>query len=73
MNWNQIEGEWHQLAGQVKAKWGKLTDDDLKVVAGKKEQLAGKIQHHYGVLKDEAEKQIDEWIAKIPAAPSGKQ
>lgn len=65
MNWNQIEGHWHQRAGQVKVHWAKLSDDDLKSVAGKKEQLVGKIQEHYGILRDEAERQIDEWIARF--------
>lgn len=65
MNWNQIEGQWHQLTGQAKSRWAKLTDDDLKNVAGKKEQLIGKLQEHYGILKDDAEKQIDQWIQKL--------
>ena len=68
MNWNQIEGQWHQLAGQAKSKWAKLTDDDLKNVAGKREALLGRLQEHYGILKDDAEKQIDEWLAKITPA-----
>jgi uncharacterized protein YjbJ (UPF0337 family) len=72
MNWDQIEGQWHQLHGQAKSKWAKLTDDDLKNVAGKKEQLAGKIQEHYGILKEDAEKQIDEWIAKLTPSPENK-
>ena len=65
MNWDQIEGQWHQLHGQAKSKWGKLTDDDLKNVAGKKEQLAGKRQERYGIMKEDADKQIDEWIDKV--------
>jgi uncharacterized protein YjbJ (UPF0337 family) len=65
MNWNQIEGQWHQLAGQIKSEWAKFTDDDLKNVAGKREQFVGKLQEHYGVLKDDAEKQVDKWIAKM--------
>ena len=65
MNWTQLEGQWHQLAGQVKSRWAKLTDDDLANVAGKKEHLVGKLQQHYGILKDDAEKQVDEWIEKI--------
>ena len=65
MNWTQLEGQWHQLAGQVKSRWGKLTDDDLTNVAGKKEHLVGKLQQHYGILKDDAEKQVDEWLAKF--------
>ncbi len=65
MNWTQIEGQWHQMTGAAKSKWAKLTDDDLKNVAGKRDQLVGKIEQHYGILKEDAEKQIDEWIAKL--------
>lgn len=65
MNWTQVEGQWHQFAGQVKSKWAKLTDDDLQNVAGKQEQLVGKVQERYGIMKDEAEKQVNEWISKL--------
>jgi uncharacterized protein YjbJ (UPF0337 family) len=65
MNWDQLEGQWHQVTGAVKSTWGKLTDDDVKTVAGKKDALVGRIQERYGILKDEAEKQADEWLAKI--------
>jgi uncharacterized protein YjbJ (UPF0337 family) len=58
MNWDIIEGNWKQFKGKVKAQWGKLTDDHLDVIAGKRAELAGKIQETYGVTKDEAEKQI---------------
>jgi uncharacterized protein YjbJ (UPF0337 family) len=61
MNWDKIEGNWKQLNGKVKEQWGKLTDDDLSMIAGRREQLAGKIQEHYGILKDDAHKQIHEW------------
>lgn len=62
MNWDQIEGKWKQVKGSARAKWGKLTDDDLDVIAGKRESLVGKLQERYGIAKDEAEKQSDEWI-----------
>jgi uncharacterized protein YjbJ (UPF0337 family) len=58
MNWNVIEGNWAQYKGQVKAQWGKLTNDHLDVIAGKRDQLAGKIQEAYGIGQDEADKQI---------------
>ncbi len=58
MNWDTIEGNWKQFKGNVKQQWGKLTDDHIDVIAGKREHLAGKIQQAYGVSKDEAEKQI---------------
>ena len=74
MNWEQIEGQWQQIKGQVKSTWGKLTDDDLKNVAGKKDVLIGKVQARYGVLKDEAEKQVDAWLAKVaPSAGEAKR
>lgn len=65
MNWDRIEGNWKQLKGKVNEKWGKLTDDHLDVVAGKREQLAGKIQEVYGIGKDEANRQIDEFAESM--------
>jgi uncharacterized protein YjbJ (UPF0337 family) len=61
MNWDQIAGQWKQATGKVKAQWGKLTDDDLNVVAGRRDQFVGKIQERYGVAKDEAERQLADW------------
>ena len=61
LNWDRIEGNWKQVTGKVKVQWGKLTDDDLEVVAGRRDQLAGKIQARYGIAKDEAEKQLSAW------------
>lgn len=73
MNWNQVEGQWNQLKGEVKAKWGKLTDDDLTTIGGKKDQLVGKLQQHYGLIKDDAEKQLDAWIATAKPSTSTKK
>ena len=64
MNWDRIEGNWKQVTGRVQTRWGKLTNDDLDVVAGRRDQLAGKIQERYGVAKDEAEKQVAAWERK---------
>lgn len=61
MNWNTIEGNWKQFKGDVKVQWGKLTDDELDVIEGKRDRLAGKIQEKYGIAKDEAEKQLSEF------------
>ena len=65
MNWDIIEGNWKQAKGNVKSKWGKLTDDDLDVAAGKKDILVGKIQERYGMGKDEAEKEVDAYMADL--------
>lgn len=58
MNEDTIKGQWKQLAGKIKEKWGKLTDDDLKVAEGSSEYLAGKVQERYGVARDEADEQV---------------
>lgn len=65
MNWDRIEGNWKQLKGSAKEQWGKLTDDQLEVIAGKREGLAGKIQEAYGISKDEAENQITDWHKRM--------
>ncbi|HWW04005.1 CsbD family protein [Collimonas sp.] len=61
MNWDTIQGNWKQFKGNVKVQWGKLTDDKLDQIAGKRDQLVGSIQEAYGVSKDDAEKQIREF------------
>ena len=61
MNWDTVKGDWKQFSGTVKEKWGKLTDDDLTVINGKREQLEGKLQERYGHSKDQAKKEVDDW------------
>jgi uncharacterized protein YjbJ (UPF0337 family) len=65
MNWDQIAGDWKQFKGKVKEKWGKLTDDELTTIAGKRDQLAGLLQERYGYAKDQAEKELNEFSDKL--------
>lgn len=72
MNWDIIEGNWKQFRGKVNAQWGKLTDDHLDVIAGRRTELAGKIQEAYGLSKDETERQLEsfeqrhkDWSPKV--------
>lgn len=65
MNWEQISGLWKQWTGKAKQKWGKLTDDDLTVIAGKRDELAGLLQERYGYAKEQAEKEIDEFAREL--------
>lgn len=65
MNKDIIKGNWKELTGSIKEKWGKLTDNHLTEIDGKREQLVGKIQKEYGVTKDEAESQVSEFEKKI--------
>lgn len=61
MNWDQVEGKWKQMKGDIRTQWGKLTDDDLHVIGGEKDKLVGRIQERYGIQKDEAQRQVDDW------------
>ncbi len=61
MNSDQFEGKWKQLKGSVKQRWGKLTDDDITTLSGKKDELVGKIQERYGITREQATKEADEW------------
>ncbi len=64
MNWDTIKGNWKQMTGKVKEEWGDLTDDDITEAEGDRDQLVGKIQAKYGIAKEEAEKQVDSFMAK---------
>ena len=64
MNWDIIEGKWKQVKGDVRGKWGKLTDDDLEVIAGKRDKLVGVIQKRYGQSRDQAEEEVDNWAKR---------
>jgi uncharacterized protein YjbJ (UPF0337 family) len=65
MNWDRIEGNWKQMMGHAREKWGKITDDDLEKIGGRRDQLVGRIQERYGIARDEAQKQADEWAKAL--------
>jgi uncharacterized protein YjbJ (UPF0337 family) len=66
MNWDSLKGQWTQFKGKVKQQWGKLTDDDLDVIAGKKDELVGRLQQRYGYAKEQAEREADTFLRSIP-------
>jgi uncharacterized protein YjbJ (UPF0337 family) len=65
MNWDRIEGNWKQLTGHAREKWGKLTDSDFEAAAGRRDQLVGRIQERYGIARDVAQQQADEWAKAL--------
>jgi uncharacterized protein YjbJ (UPF0337 family) len=65
MNWDQLEGKWKQYKGRVKEKWGKLTDDDIDVIEGRRNVLVGKIQEYYGISKEISEKEADDFVKNL--------
>ena len=65
MNWDRIEGNWKQFKGKAKERWGRLTDDELDVIAGRRDQLLGRLQEQYGLGKDEAEAQVRDFESRL--------
>lgn len=65
MNWDTVKGQWTQFRGKVQENWGKLTDDDLDRIEGKRDQLLGAVQKRYGIARDEAEKQVDKFESSL--------
>jgi uncharacterized protein YjbJ (UPF0337 family) len=61
MNKDQFQGQWKQIKGKIKEKWGKLTEDDLTQINGKRDQLLGKLQQRYGYAKEKAEEELKHW------------
>ena len=62
MNWDQIKGNWKQVSGEAQKQWGKLTNDDISVIAGERTKLAGRLQELYGYNKEKADAEIDTWL-----------
>src|ERR1700684_3219623 len=73
MNSDQLEGKWKQVKGEVREKWGKLTDDDIHVVTGRPKQLIGKMQEPYGIAKEEATRQVDSFVKNLNDQPNFKE
>lgn len=61
MNWDRIEGRWIQLRGKAKVKWGKITNDQWTIVAGRRDEQAGKTQEYYGISVEQAERRLRDW------------
>ena len=59
--WHKVAGNWKQFSGEIRRRWGLLTDDDMEVIQGDREVLAGKLQERYGYSLDIANRKIDEW------------
>ena len=65
MNKDILSGNWKQIKGKVRSKWGKLTDDEIDVIGGKREELVGKIQDRYGLEKDKAEEEVNKFESSL--------
>ena len=74
MNWDEVQGKWSQVKGSVQHQFGKLTNDDVEMIAGQREKLIGKLQERYGYAREDAQKRADEWLrAAAPSMAQGQQ
>ena len=61
MNKDIFEGKWEETKGKMKQLWGKLTDNDFKIIEGNHQEIFGTLQKHYGYTKDQAEKAVEDF------------
>lgn len=73
MDWTQIRSNWDVFKGRMRSKWGKLTDDDLQRIGGKKDELVARLRERYGMAKDKAERQVDQWLDSLDPKKKGKK
>lgn len=59
--WNKIAGNWKQFSGEIRRKWGLLTDDDIEQIYGQRDILVGRLQERYGYSQEEAQRRVDDW------------
>lgn len=72
MNWDQVQGQWHTVKAKVRQKWGKLTDDDLEQIRGRREELLSRLQTRYGSKREELEKNVDEFMRTLDISAGGR-
>jgi uncharacterized protein YjbJ (UPF0337 family) len=59
INVQGLQGHWNQMKGELKKKWGQLTDDDLAWSGGNIDHVVGRIQQRTGETREAIEKQIN--------------
>ncbi|MDE1172873.1 MAG: CsbD family protein [Parvibaculaceae bacterium] len=65
MNWDQVAGNWKQISGEIRARWGKLTDSDVEIIRGNREKLEGVLQERYGTGREKVKSDVDEWVKTL--------
>lgn len=65
MNQDTLKGQWHQMKGRAKQRWGKLNDDALDRMEGRREELVGELQEKYGMAREEANREVNEWLDSL--------
>jgi uncharacterized protein YjbJ (UPF0337 family) len=73
MNEDILKGKWKEIKGEVKEKWGKLTDDDLAQIEGKQDQLVGLLQKKYGYAKEKAQEEYEGFVTRYRTPPPSEK
>lgn len=68
MNRDIIAGQWNRIKGEIREQWGKLTDDDIDQIAGRRDQLIGAIQIRYGRDREAVEEELKQWEQRREAS-----
>ena len=55
----QLKGNWNEIKGKLKQKYGQLTDQDLTFAEGKEDELLGRLQNRLGKSKDELRAELE--------------
>ena len=69
MNWSQVEGQWNTLKAKARQKWGKLTNDDIEQIRGRRDELIARLQKRYGDDRSDLERQVDDWVRTVDERP----
>jgi len=72
MNWDRIEGDWKKVKGTVREQWGRLSDEHLERIGGKRDQLVCSIQESYGIAREDAERQVMAWEMRNAFLATGR-
>lgn len=74
MNWTHVAGSWKQAKSRIQRKWGKLSDDDLDLIDGRRDRLETKILQRYGFAPDHVRKEVDDWMRwQVLAGPRNRK
>jgi uncharacterized protein YjbJ (UPF0337 family) len=55
----ELKGNWNEIKGKLKQKYGQLTDDDLTFAEGKEDELLGRLQQRLGKTKEDIRRELE--------------
>jgi len=68
INQQTLQGNWNEIKGKLRSKWGSPTDDDLLLFNGNVDQLLGTIQRKTGEARENIEQFFEQFSADSASA-----